>query len=86
MKWLPDAVALNGSVSTYASDGDRMPALPVHKFMRRNTLIRPFILNSLTPDTLNRARFGMLRWIQDKPDALRPIGGRFPIRRNRGRP
>jgi NADPH:quinone reductase len=79
MKWLPDAVALNGSVSTYASDGDRMPALPVHKFMRRNILIRPFILNSLTQDTLNRTRFGMLRWTQDKPAALRPIGGRFPL-------
>lgn len=79
MEWLPDAIALNGSVSTYASDGDRMPALPVHKFMRRNILIRPFILNSLNQDTLNRTRFGILRWIQDKPDALRPIGGRFSL-------
>tara|TARA_B110000444_G_scaffold213861_1_gene210858 strand:+ start:117 stop:767 length:651 start_codon:yes stop_codon:yes gene_type:complete len=79
MKWLPDPVALNGSVSTYASDGDRMPALPVHKFMRRNILIRPFVLNSLSQDTLNRTRFGMLRWTQERPDALRPIGGRFPL-------
>jgi NADPH2:quinone reductase len=79
MPWLPEVVALNGAVSTYASDGDRTPALPIHKFMRRNILIRPFILNSLAQDTLNRTRFGMLRWVQDEPDALRPVAARFPL-------
>lgn len=79
MKWLPEVVKLNGTVSTYASDSDRTPALPVHQFMRRNISIRPFILNSLTLDTLNRTRFGMLRWVQDCPDALRPVAARFPL-------
>lgn len=79
MGWLPGATRLNGSISTYASDGDRTPTLPIFKFMRRNITIRPFVLNSLTEDTLTRTRFGVLKWVEDCPDAQRPIGGRFPL-------
>lgn len=79
MAWLLDAVALNGAVAAYASDGDRAPAFPFHRFARRNISVRPFVLNSLPRDALDRARFGIDRWLKDRPEALRPVARVFPL-------
>ncbi len=79
LKWIPEAVALNGSVTAYASDGDRTPTLPYHLLGRRNIQIRPFILNSLPADVLDRTRWGVDRWTRDVPAGPRPIAEAFPL-------
>lgn len=73
LNWLPDAIAKNGAVAAYASDAGGAPTLPYFSFMRKNIAIRPFILNSLTPETLNRTRWSVDRWTRDRPDAARPV-------------
>lgn len=77
--WMETAMALNGVVTAYASDGDRTPALPYHAFGRKNVAIRPFTLNSLPPNVLDRTRWGVDAWTRDIPDALRPVGGVYPL-------
>ena len=79
LAWIPDGVALNGSVCAYASDGDRTPTLPYHRLSRRNILIRPFILNSLSADVLDRTRWGVDRWTRDRPEAPRPVAEVLPL-------
>lgn len=79
IKWIPGAVALNGSVSAYASDGDRTPDFPFHLFARRNIQVQPFILNSLPPAVLDRTRWGVDRWTRERPDAPRPVGAAFGL-------
>lgn len=81
LAWLPKAIALNGSITAYASDGDRTPAFPYHALGRRNVAIHPFILNSLAPETLDRTRWGIDRWTRDRPDAARPVAEVFPLAR-----
>lgn len=80
LKWIPDAVRLNGAVTAYASDSDRTPTLPYHLLGRKNISIHPFILNSLDTDTLNRARWGVDRWVRDRPDAPRPVAGVYKLK------
>jgi NADPH2:quinone reductase len=79
LPWLPDVVAANGCVSAYASDSDRQPAIPFRRFMARNILIRPFILNALGRCALDGARFGVLSWLTAAPQALRPVAARFAL-------
>ena len=79
LRWLPDAIAMNGSVTAYASDGDREPAFPYHLLGRRNVTISPFILNSLPPDVIDAARWGVDKWTRDCPDVLRPVAAVFPL-------
>ena len=79
LKWLPEAVAPNGAVSAYASDSDRTPVFPYHALGRRNVTIRPFILNGLPADALDRARWGVDRWTRDRPDAIRPVAATLPL-------
>ncbi|MGY9054852.1 MAG: NADPH:quinone reductase [Alphaproteobacteria bacterium] len=64
------ALALNGSVTTYASDGNGAPALPVGVLMGRNATIRPFVLNSLPPVILQQAQNDITRWLAECPDAI----------------
>ena len=77
--WMPHAVALNGAVTAYASDGDRTPNFPYHLFARRNIAIRPFILNSLPAQVLDRTRWGVDRWTRDCPAAPRPVAQVFSL-------
>ena len=79
LKWLTDVVKPNGWVSAYASDGDRTPALPFHLFARRNTIVRPFILNALPPDVLDRTRWGVDLWTRQVPNSNRPVAGVFSL-------
>ncbi|MEC8054940.1 MAG: hypothetical protein VX131_09840, partial [Pseudomonadota bacterium] len=79
MPWLPDVVAPNGHVAAYASDGDPTPSIPFRRFMARNILIRPFILNGLGRSSLDAARFGVLSWLTNCPTALRPVAEIFPL-------
>ena len=79
LRWLIEAIKTNGWVSAYASDGDRTPALPFHLFARRNIVFRPFILNALPQDVLDRVRWGVDRWTRERPDALRPVAATYPL-------
>jgi NADPH2:quinone reductase len=79
LPWLPEVVAANGSVAAYASDGDLTPAIPFRRFMARNIMIRPFILNGLGRAALDAARFGVLSWLMAQPTALRPVAEKFSL-------
>jgi len=79
LKWFLNAIALNGAVAAYASDGDLTPVLPYRLLMRRNILVRPFVLNSLPPAALDRARWGVDRWTRERANALRPVADVLPL-------
>lgn len=79
LRWMEHAMALNSSVTAYASDGDRTPTLPYHALGRKNVTIRPFILNSLAPEALDRARWGVDAWTRAMPGVVRPVAGVYPL-------
>jgi NADPH2:quinone reductase len=79
MAWLAESIALNGAVSAYASDTERTPTFPFHLFARRNIVVRPFILNSLPADVLDRTRWGVDSWVRACPDVARPVAQVFSL-------
>jgi len=79
LPWMTSIMRQNSCVSAYASDSEKMPTLDFFSFMRKNIQIRPFILNSLPPKELNNARFGINRWLIDKPNSLRPVAKKFAL-------
>tara|TARA_B100000925_G_scaffold82000_1_gene58265 strand:- start:1381 stop:2379 length:999 start_codon:yes stop_codon:yes gene_type:complete len=79
LPWMTSIMRQNSCVSAYASDSEKMPTLDFFSFMRKNIQIRPFILNSLPPKELDDARFGINRWLIDKPNSLRPIAKKFSL-------
>lgn len=58
-------LALNGSITTYATDGERSPALPVADLMSRCITIRIFVLNSLPRVKLEQAQNDISRWLAE---------------------
>ena len=79
LPWMTSIMRQNSCVSAYASDSEKMPTLDFFSFMRKNIQIRPFILNSLPPKELDDARFGINRWLIDKPNSLRPVAKKFAL-------
>lgn len=79
LKWAPDAIRANGSMTAYASDGDRTPTLPYHALGRRNIVIAPFILNALPGEVLDRTRWGVDAWTRERPKAARPVAQTFAL-------
>ncbi len=58
-------VAQNGSITTYATDGDKSPALPVGDLMARCITIRIFVLNLLPRAKLKQAQNDISRWLAE---------------------
>lgn len=58
-------LALNGSITTYATDGATAPALPVGDLMSRCITIRIFVLNSLPRVKLEQAQNDISRWLAE---------------------
>ena len=79
LKWLTNVISKNGTVVAYASDTNRTPQIDFFQFMRKNTQIRPFILNSLPQKNLDEARLGINEWLSAVPNALRPVAATFPL-------
>lgn len=58
-------LAQNGSITTYATDGERSPVLPVSDLMARCVTIRIFVLNSLPRMKLEQAQNDISRWLAE---------------------
>lgn len=75
---LPDIVAPNGVVASYASDAVPRPELPFQQLMYRNVTIRPFSIYGLPRDVQDRAFADVTRWLREaRPSHL--IGGRMAL-------
>jgi NADPH2:quinone reductase len=81
LPWLPKVIRKNGCVVAYASDTNRSPQIDFFAFMRNNIQIRPFILNALPQKHLDDARFGINKWLNESPNALRPVAANLPLSR-----
>jgi NADPH2:quinone reductase len=71
---------LHGTVSVYASEGDREPTLPVYPFMRKNAVLRFVLLYSSAVEERRRACSDILKWVQSVP-AKHAIAAVFPLAR-----
>jgi NADPH:quinone reductase len=69
---------LNGQICGYASDGDAAPRIPFRELMRRNILVRPFVLNSVPLPDRDRARHDIVRWLRDGR-RLHRVDATFPL-------
>jgi NADPH2:quinone reductase len=79
LSWLTNVIRQNGCVAAYASDSERMPKIDFYQFMKKNIQIRPFILNALTQNRLDNARYGINKWVSERPNATRPIAAEFEL-------
>ena len=79
LSWLAKVIRKNGCVVAYASDTDRMPQIDIFSFMRNNIQIRPFILNALPQKNLDDARFGINKWLNQRPNTVRPVAANLPL-------
>lgn len=69
---------LNGQICGYASDGDAAPRIPFRELMRRNILVRPFVLNSVPLEARDRARHDIARWLREGR-RLHRVDATFPL-------
>ena len=79
LPWLAKVIRKNGYVVTYASDTNRMPQIDIFSFMRNNIQIRPFILTALPQKNLDDARFGINKWLNQRPNTVRPVAANLPL-------
>ena len=79
LQWLAKVIRKNGCVVAYASDTNRMPQIDIFSFMRNNIQIRPFILNALPQKNLDDARFGINKWLNQRPNTVRPVAANLPL-------
>ena len=79
LSWLAKVIRKNGCVAAYASDTNRMPQIDIFSFMRNNIQIRPFILNALPQKNLDDARFGINKWLNQRPNTVRPVAANLPL-------
>jgi hypothetical protein len=56
-----------------------MPQIDIFSFMRNNIQIRPFILNALPQKNLDEARFGINKWLNQRPNTVRPVAANLPL-------
>jgi NADPH2:quinone reductase len=72
------SVRANGSIAIYASNGDRMPRLPVGDLMQRNVALYPMSLPGTPHPARKRAQSDMGRWIASGRRLL-SVAARFPL-------
>jgi len=73
-------VALNGSVSGYASRGGRTPEIPFGLMMQRNVTLRGVVLNACPAAARRQAQDDIIAWLAaGAPAPLHRIAARFPL-------
>ncbi len=71
-------VAMNGTVTGYASRGNPELRIAVAELMRRNVNLRTVVLNSTPLPARQQAQADISRWLREGP-RLHRIAGRFPL-------
>ena len=74
----PRCVRANGSIATYASNGDRTPRLPVGELMQRNVSLYPMSLPGSPHAARKRAQTDIGSWIASGQRVL-SVAARFPL-------
>lgn len=75
-----EAVALNGSVTGYASKGSRTPAIPYGTMMMKNATLRGVVLNTAPEAARRQAQADLTAWLRaGVPTPLHRIAARFPL-------
>jgi NADPH2:quinone reductase len=75
---IPRCVRANGSIAIYASNGDRMPRLPVGELMQRNVTLYPMSLPGTPHAARKRAQSYIAQWIAGGQRVL-SVAARFPL-------
>ncbi len=71
-------IALNGSISAYATRGDMTPTVPFREFMRKNVAIQAVLLPTSPLAGRQQAQSDILRWLQ-QGKRLHRIAGSYPL-------
>jgi NADPH:quinone reductase len=58
-----DCIAMNGTVSVYASRGESNPVVPIRTFMQRNVTLQTVVLNSAPLAARRQAQADIVRWL-----------------------
>lgn len=72
------ALAVNGTVAAYASDGAPRPELPFHALMRRSATLRTVMLPILPAGLRRRAQADIRAWLE-RDGGFHRVAGSFPL-------
>jgi len=72
------SVRANGSIAVYASNGDRMPAVPIRELMQKNVALHAMSLPGSPRETRQRAQSDIARFVAT-PGRLLSVAARFPL-------
>ena len=75
---LPDIIAVNGTVSAYASRGNPTPVIPFSDLMRKNVAIESVLLPTSPHSARRQAQADILRWLIEG-ERLHRIAGSFTL-------
>ena len=71
----------NGSIASYASEGNETPTLPFYAMMAKNHLIRLVTLNNMPIEARQAAQRDLNRWLEAAANPIIAVAGRFPLER-----
>ncbi len=72
--WTKDAVAVNGTISAYASRGNPAPEVPFQALMRRNVTVQGVMLPTSPHAARRQAQGDIGRWLSEGPRLHRVVG------------
>ena len=67
-----------GSIATYASVGERTPAVPIYELMRKNISVLTVLLPTSPIESRRRAQADIASWLRAAPRLL-TVSQRFPL-------
>jgi NADPH2:quinone reductase len=71
-------MAVNSAIAVYATNGNRMPVLPVRELMERCIALRPLVLPALPPPLHAAAQADISKWL-GAGARLHNVAGQFPL-------
>jgi NADPH2:quinone reductase len=72
--WSKDAVALNGTISAYATRGNPAPEVPFQILMRKNVAVQGVLLPTSPHAARRQAQEDILAWLEAGPRLHRVVG------------
>lgn len=76
--WTKDAIALNGTISAYASRGNSQPEVPFPLLMRKNVTIEAVLLPTSPHHGRKAAQADILKWLEEGA-RLHRVAGPFSL-------
>ena len=71
-------MAVNSAIAVYATNGNRVPTIPMRELMERCIALRPLVLYALPPPLLAEAQSEITKWLAAGP-RIHNIAAQFPL-------